>query len=510
VQITSGTSVSDSISVIGTSADYFSAISTSLGTKESSEFSDVVAVTPMPAATYVPTTLNFGNVGVNSASKPMSVTITSTGATPYVISSMATPSCTGLPICYGGSFSCSTTCTPGTNYNPGKTCTITATFLPTLTGSASTTIGICDNVYGGTITLNGTGVPAAPVTVSPSTFDFGPQALHTQGPAETFTVTNPTIATVSIGSPVTDPSDFVITSNSCPASMAPGSTCEVDVAFDPQSSGAVNGLLMVPSGAAPGSLQIKRLDRSQGHKAAVAPAGPSAQASLTGTGTVSPILALPSTVDLGTYTAGDPANTKTITLINSGNAVLSFTSITVTGAFTVTNGCPVSLSPDASCSLIVSYSATELGDHAGTLTIVSNAAGAGTVSLTGATVASPIPRITVSPAQIGFGDRFLGTQSAKQRITITNIGNATATLSTGVTTPDFLVATSNCTSTLAPASSCFADVVLRPVGFGPRIGTFEVDSNAQGSPFTVKLSGSGCRPYSAGSSRLGSSFSCAP
>jgi trimeric autotransporter adhesin len=508
VEITSGTSVSDSITVPSVTADYFSAILTSNGNKESSEFSDVVAVVPMPAATYVPTSHDFGNVGVNGASKPFTITISSTGATPYVIDSLNSPGCEGPGLCYGGSFTCTTTCTPGTNYNPGQTCTIKATFNPTTTGLSTTMIGICDNVYGGTITLSGTGVPMAPFTLSPNPFDFGPQGAHSQGPAQTFTVTNPTTSTVSVGAVGTSSSDFVITSDNCPPSLPANGTCAVDVAFNPQSAGLITGTLGVSSGGALGSLQIKRLARS---KAETAPTTAPATASLQGTGTVTAGLSLPSAVDLGTYTSGDPANSRNITITNNGNAVLSITSVTSTGPFTITNGCPTSIQPDASCTISVSYAAPDLGDHTGSITIVANVdGGARTITLTGSTVGSPIPRITVSPAAIGFGDRLLGTQSATQRITITNIGNAPATLSTGVTTPDFLVATSNCTTTLAPASSCFADVMLRPVGFGPRVGTFEVDSNAQGSPFVVKLSGSGCRPYSAGSSRLGSSFSCAP
>jgi len=88
------------------------------------------------------------------------------------------------------------------------------------------------------------------------------------------------------------------------------------------------------------------------------------------------------------------------------------------------------------------------------------------------------------------------------------IANYTSS-SRSLTTTDFLV-TTTCGATLAPASSCFADVSLRPVGFGPRQGLLLINSNAVGSPVSVALSGSGCRPFSRASSRLGANFGCLP
>jgi len=79
----------------------------------------------------------------------------------------------------------------------------------------------------------------------------------------------------------------------------------------------------------------------------------------------------------------------------------------------------------------------------------------------------------------------------------------------GVSTTDFLV-TTTCGLTLAPTSSCFADVSFRPAGFGPRFGNLLVNSNAAGSPNIVNLAGTGCRPFSSSSSRFGARFGCAP
>jgi len=209
---------------------------------------------------------------------------------------------------------------------------------------------------------------------------------------------------------------------------------------------------------------------------------------------------------------GSPPDQRGFTITNNGTAPVNFSGIAVTsGPFQVVNGCPDSLAPGASCFVTLQYSASDLGTHTGTLTVNSDAEGGSrAIALTGVTVPNPVPILTVAPAQIGFGDRLLGSTSGTQRITITNVGNAPAALGLGMSNTDFLISFTSCAATLAPAASCYADVVLRPVGFGPRSGSLVITSNSSASPQGVQLSGSGCRPYSTGSSRLGSSFGCSP
>ncbi len=112
---------------------------------------------------------------------------------------------------------------------------------------------------------------------------------------------------------------------------------------------------------------------------------------------------------------------------------------------------------------------------------------------------------------MGFGERLLGTTSATQRVTISNMGNAMAALTSIVPSNlDFVVTATSCAATLAPAATCFADVAMRPVGFGPRIGQLLVNSNAPDSPARVELGGTGCRPVGVGTGRSGTRNNCAP
>jgi hypothetical protein len=72
------------------------------------------------------------------------------------------------------------------------------------------------------------------------------------------------------------------------------------------------------------------------------------------------------------------------TLVNSGNAGLAITSISISGDFTQSNNCGASLAAGASCAIQVTFTPTAAGSRSGTLTVNDNSATASqTVSLSG-------------------------------------------------------------------------------------------------------------------------------
>jgi hypothetical protein len=105
---------------------------------------------------------------------------------------------------------------------------------------------------------------------------------------------------------------------------------------------------------------------------------------------------------------------------------------------------------------------------------------------------------------------MIGTQSAPSRIQIRNDGGAPATVDLTTLLPDFLVAGSSCGATIAPQGTCFADIVFQPAGFGGRSGQFRVNSISTGDGQVTDLSGTGCRPYIAGTSRNHQQSNCNP
>lgn len=500
--VTSGT-----IAVGSLTLDHFSLTATNESFGDTSEYSPVVDAQPTPALTVNPTSVDFGNVTVGTSSAPQNISIHSAGGAPLTLNAVA-DACYGGSLCYGGDFTCSTTCAPGT-MAPGRVCTVTATYHPSTLGP-SQGAQFCVNTDVGTqlVNLTGTGIPPPVANLLPSSFDFGPVLVHATSDTQSFSVFNPQSTSVGIGVPTTTDSDFLVTSSDCSFVLGPGSNCTVNVAFNPSTVGPISGQLVVPANL--GDVVVQ----SHGVHAAGAVTffgPPPATADLSGTGVVASTLTMPDSVDFGAYLTGSPAYVREVTLTASGNAAVNLTSISSTGPFGFTNFCPTSLAAGSSCNVELSFSQSAIGAYTGTLTVVTDATGGTrTIPITARTVAVAAPHVSVSPKSIGFGDRMLGTQSDAQRITVTSDGTDTAALQPIATSgPDFVITATTCGGTLAPGSSCTADVALRPVGFGQRPGQIVVGSNSPDSPAVVSLGGTGCRPFNAATARLGDS-GCLP
>ena len=475
---------------------------------DTSELSPVVSVILAPGVSVSPPGLDFGNVATGSTSPPQTVTIGSNGSLPYHISSLANAVCGGLAICYGGPFMCSTDCSTSTAYAPGSSCTITARYAPTSVSSDSTTLKLCDDAAGSprTITFTGSGVVPPPVMIVPSSWNFGDTIVGKLSDVKSFNIINPGPVDVPIG-PVKANGEFLVKASTCGTTIPAHASCGADVVFAPTLPGATSGSLEVAAGGSLGS--------SLGMSGKVAVDGPPpspAIAPLSGNGIHRAQLDMPSSVDMGAYVLGDPGLNQLVEVRSTGDAVAGFISVSVTPPFTVANGCPVNIPPGTSCFLTLGFTTTTLGDYSGTLTAITGtgAGGSREIPVKAHAVMARHPEIVLSTNSMGFGDRLLGTTSASQHVIISNNGSADAVLSSLTTTNlDFLVS-SNCGQVLAPQSTCFADVSLRPVGFGPRNAQLTFTSNADGSPHTVNLSGTGCRPFGRPAGRLGSSFNCSP
>ncbi len=470
---------------------------------------------PVPVAQVdiTPSFFDFGQVVLGAVSPPNSFVVRNSGNATANLSA---------PTASAGFTVASTSC--GATLAAGASCSADVSFAPTAVGLATGTLtlswdsGITAAFAGkrggamvattASASLSGTGVApvvTVRVAVEPASFDFGPVLLGSASAPQVFAIRNTGNTGASIAS-VTGSPGFVVTNSSCGGTLAVGAICLANVSFVPTRQGSISGLLTVAANPALTAFGAKQ---APGFASTSVALGTS---TLSGTGVLQSTVDLPSSIDFGAYTSGAPALRRTVALRASGNAVLTIGSITVTGPFALGNGCPENLQPGDSCSITLDFSASAVGDYSGALIIVTSAAGGSqSIPITAHTVAAPVAQIRVSPLSIGFGDRLLGSASPTQRVTISNVGNADATMSPPATTSaDFLVATTTCGATLAPASSCFADVLMRPAGFGPRAGRLIVNSSAADSPAGVDLSGTGCRPFSMSASRLGSRFGCAP
>lgn len=187
-------------------------------------------------------------------------------------------------------------------------------------------------------------------------------------------------------------------------------------------------------------------------------------------------------LNFGSLIVGSTSAAKTVKLTNSGTASLSLTGIAASGDYSETSKCPATLSSNASCNVMVTFTPSVSGTIAGALTMVDNASNSPqVVSLTG--VGQKV--LSVAPATIPFGTGTVGVTSPSQTVTLTN--NSASTVSLNVSSSAGFASAGNgsvpCGTSLAGKSSCTVGVTFTPLQNGAINGTLAVSS----SPFATQL-----------------------
>jgi hypothetical protein len=201
----------------------------------------------------------------------------------------------------------------------------------------------------------------------------------------------------------------------------------------------------------------------------------------------------PTSLTFAAQTTGSTSVAQTITLMNSGTAALTITSISASGDFAETQTCGSSVATGATCAISVAFTPTAAGSRTGTLTITDNAGGSPqTVALsgTGTPPAVAAPAVTLSPTSLTFASQTDGSTSVAQTITLTNSGTAALSITSISTSGDF-AETQTCGSSVATGATCTISVTFSPTAAGSRTGALTITDNASGSPQTVALSGTG-------------------
>jgi hypothetical protein len=288
-----------------------------------------VSLAPVPV--FVPTSLNFGNQRLNTSGSSI-VTLQNTGNGALNIGSV---------VVNGANFSQSNNC--GNTLAAGASCNVTVTFAATVLGPVSGSLSLTSNFSGNAplVALSGNGVaPAA--ALSPTTVSFPSLPLGTTSAAQIVTLSNSGTASLDISS-IAASGDFAEVST-CPASLAAGGSCAIQVTFQPTATGPRSGALVILSDD---------------------PVNPQLTAVLTGTGSDFGIAASPSKVMLN---AGHTAHYM-ITLVPLGGAFNASVALSCSG---VPRGAACSLSPvsitpgGASATVALSVTTTSRHQHNGT------------------------------------------------------------------------------------------------------------------------------------------------
>ena len=422
----------------------------------------------LPTDILNPLSITFPGTAEGQVSTAQTTTLTNTGGLPL----------TSIAVTVSGPFQMSNPC--GTQLAGPASCTISVVFAPTQLGPQTGTLTVSDALRTQTVALNGTGVLAAGLSVSPSSLSFTVQLVGVASAAQTLMVSNTGgVPLANVGFQITGPaaSSFSIGATTCGATLASGATCTVQVIFDPSAGGGITAALVVSSstlGVAPVTVP------------------------LSGTGQIaSGLTVTPTQLSFGTLSLGLTSAAQTATVTNTSSIAASGFTVGVSGQigsnqFSVAQStCSGSLAAAASCAVGVIFAPTAAGATTGVLTFSSAAkATPATVSLSGAGAAGAA--IEVTPGAIVFATTGVGTVSTPTPITVTNTGisaslsNLTLAVSAG-----FVLVNNACGVTLGPGLSCNAAVEFAPATGGAQTGSLTVTSSTVATAVSVPLSGVG-------------------
>ncbi len=188
--------------------------------------------------------LAFGQQRVGTTSASQGVTVTNDGEVDLTISSVSAPA----------PFSAAPT---GCGVVPanGGTCTVDVAFAPVSRGTFTGTLTLASDAINApsTVALGGQGI-APVVSLSPASVTFASQRVG-DASSSPVTVSNAGDAPLDITSISAQGAAFSQT-NTCPAAVAPGASCTVQVQFAPSSYGSKTGAVTIQHDAAGGSSTV--------------------------------------------------------------------------------------------------------------------------------------------------------------------------------------------------------------------------------------------------------------
>jgi len=206
-----------------------------------------------------------------------------------------------------------------------------------------------------------------------------------------------------------------------------------------------------------------------------------------------------SSINFGTLYLGNIV-TKTVTVTNTGNLPMTISDPLIailqggnSNEFITLNLCPKSLAAGKNCVMTVTFIAGPFyTTQTAMLKIVDNAPPSPQIVNMTAMVINPVAQL--SAQNLSFGTVTKNTSSTPKPVTITNAGattlNITSITLAGANPGDFS-APNTCPASLAPKASCTLQVTFKPIATGPRSASLVVTTNAQNSPQSVLLTGTG-------------------
>ncbi|MGA7622117.1 MAG: choice-of-anchor D domain-containing protein [Candidatus Acidiferrales bacterium] len=412
--------------------------------------------------TMSPASVSYGNVAVGSSAN-QTITLTNAGNAALTITQVS-PSGTGFSV---GGVNLPLT------INAGNSVPITAIFAPTTASATTGSISIVSNAPGSpaAIALSGTGIQGQ-LGANPATVNFGSVNVGSSG-SQSITLTNSGSGSVTISQATASGNGFSMNGLSAPVTIAAGQQASFTVKYAPASAGSASGSVSIVSNAPSSPLVVS-----------LAGSGTAAQPQLT---------ISPASVSFGNVAAGS-SGSQTVTLTNNGNATLTISQFSASGApFTVTGvSLPITISAGSSASVTSVFTPTSAGAATGSISVVSNAPGGlSAIPLSGTGIQG---QLGANPASVNFSSVAVGS-SGTQSITITNSGSASVTISqASASGTGFSISGLNTPATIAAGQSAIMSAQFAPTTSGSKSGSISIVSNASNSPLTISLGGAATQP----------------
>lgn len=348
----------------------------------------------------------------------------------------------------------------------GESTSLSFEFTPEESGDLTVRVETENTSDAVTVAVESGGRPA--ISVTPRSLSFGEVPVGESATLE-LSITNTGSAPLELRSvSVIEGSQWFDASGG--GTLEEGASTTVSVTFTPEESGSKSGRIVVQSND---------------------PSNPALTVQLSGTGVEGDLTVSPSAVSFGDVSI-DETRTETITLSNDGDAPVTVTSVTVTGADSAAfaaNVRGVTLDGGESRDVQVSFSPSEERAFQGTLLVRTQGGSSTSVSLSGTGVEK---RLNVSPRSLDFGDVTVE-ETRTRTITISNPTESEVSISgvqiTSGETAAFTI--SGAQSTLGPEESTTVQITFRPGerrNYTATVGVFGPEGDLQGA---VALSGTG-------------------
>jgi hypothetical protein len=314
------------------------------------------------------------------------------------------------------------------------------------------------------------------VSVAPTSLNFGSQAVGTTSAKQNVILTNsePTALTINnIFGNGANSTDFG-QSNDCGSSVPPGEACTISIDFAPTATGTRTANLVISDSANNSPQTI----------------------TLTGVGTNGAAVSLsPASINFGNQADGVTTAPSSITVTNTGNAAVTFSSIGLTGTnsgnFGESNNCVPSLAAGNSCTINVTFSPTTGGSYSAAVTLTDNASNSPqSVSLSGTGV---VP-VTLSASSLGFGVVLVGGSKTAAAVTLTNQMSVALTGITVLASGNGYSQVNTCGTSVAAGGTCTITVTFKPTAAGASSGSVTITDSAPNSPQIITLTGTGQLP----------------